>query len=601
MAASLTQNALQVNFDLVLSPSDDGLVSMLKTLESSGLRGFLGCTAAINEEDLVAFFANGIMRENAVISSVQGMFVEITEELFAGSFDLPSEGLTSVNELPTDLINEARRAFSATGEPIKTSCKNKEMKIEFRLLNDILAKTVTTKAGSFDAVTHERFLLMTAIHGGIKINWSRVLFDILKEMVNPSSKQARGFAVQICILLKGAPNLTLGESKPFPPLKVLNVKTIGTYIAKNKSVSTATEKGKKEPVVETVVKAAVKRRPAPTAEPEETDEEETEKEEKDEEEKDKEETNVAEKEKEESNTNKFGCGIAFREVDWYKATLPQIDLAAKGKEEIKGNPCKEIFALISANVDFLVQIRDAVIEEIVSFFNSFSIRGLSALKSVSYLAAKEALLLNWAETDSLQTVVQRCLYITAKYREMLIRKFLEARRSNLVSGTPTSAIDLQVLDILSVAHRLALIKLVEQLKLHKLEWTRPSTSHLFGGAVDQSRGIHSQFYPNFSSTSWVRSLISIDGSWTVVEGVDPKPVRLERPIISKQRSRYRRGRLWMLLPQSAFSLNQSRTSILEDLTLQFFRGIGRKFVHMWFGFLFLDIYSQWVQLAIVEI
>ncbi|KZV22374.1 hypothetical protein F511_18012 [Dorcoceras hygrometricum] len=89
---------------------------------------------------------------------------------------------------------------------------------------------------------------------------------------------------------------------------------------------------------------------------------------------------------------------------------------------------------------------------------------------------------------------------------MPIRKFLEARRSNFESGTPTSAIDLQVLDLLSDAHHLALIKLVEQLRQHQLEWTRPSTSNLFGGAVDQSRGIHFQFYPNVSSTSWKKQL-----------------------------------------------------------------------------------------------
>ncbi|KZV39466.1 pentatricopeptide repeat-containing protein mitochondrial [Dorcoceras hygrometricum] len=131
--------------------------------------------------------------------------------MFAGSFDLQAEGMTSVNELPTDLINEASRDFSATGELIKTFCKKKEMKIEFRLLNDILAKTVTAKAGCFDAITHERFLLMTAIHGGIKINWRKFLFGILKEMVTPSSKQARGFAVQLCYLLEGVPGLTSGQ------------------------------------------------------------------------------------------------------------------------------------------------------------------------------------------------------------------------------------------------------------------------------------------------------------------------------------------------------------------------------------------------------
>ncbi|KZV20943.1 splicing factor 3B subunit 1 [Dorcoceras hygrometricum] len=61
------------------------------------------------------------------------------------------------------------------------------MKFEYRLLNDILAKTVTVKAGSFDAVTHERFLMMSAIHGGVKVNWGRLLFNIFKDMVTPAS------------------------------------------------------------------------------------------------------------------------------------------------------------------------------------------------------------------------------------------------------------------------------------------------------------------------------------------------------------------------------------------------------------------------------
>ncbi|KZV06688.1 hypothetical protein F511_45830 [Dorcoceras hygrometricum] len=85
----------------------------------------------------------------------------------------------------------------------------RELKIEFRLLNDILDKSVTMKAGSFDAVTHERFLMMTTITGGVKINWGRLLFNIFKDMVTPGSRQAKGYAVQICILLKNVPNLEL--------------------------------------------------------------------------------------------------------------------------------------------------------------------------------------------------------------------------------------------------------------------------------------------------------------------------------------------------------------------------------------------------------
>ncbi|KZV24571.1 hypothetical protein F511_36763 [Dorcoceras hygrometricum] len=85
------------------------------------------------------------------------------------------------------------------------------MKIEFRLLSDILAKSLTVKAGSFDAVTHERFLMMTAITGDIKINWGRLLFNIFQDMVMPGSRQDKVYAVQICILLQNLPNLELGD------------------------------------------------------------------------------------------------------------------------------------------------------------------------------------------------------------------------------------------------------------------------------------------------------------------------------------------------------------------------------------------------------
>ncbi|KZV24469.1 hypothetical protein F511_19100 [Dorcoceras hygrometricum] len=220
MESSLIQNTIQVKFDSVLSISDEGMV---------------------------------------VVSAVSGKFFEIEEDRFVGMFNLPTEGLTSMEEVPKDLIFDAKSAFSAGGEQVKTSCKKREMKKEFRLMNDILAKTVTIKVGSFDAVTHERFILTTAIHLGLKINWSKLLFNILKDMGTPAMNQAKGFAPQICALLKGAPDLTLGECKTFPPLKILTVKTVGTYVAKHKTI-TAEEY---ELVEKVTKKAAAKRRPAP--------------------------------------------------------------------------------------------------------------------------------------------------------------------------------------------------------------------------------------------------------------------------------------------------------------------------------------------------
>ncbi|KZV33443.1 hypothetical protein F511_17759 [Dorcoceras hygrometricum] len=197
MASSVIANALQVNFDSVLGiPNNDGMVKMFRDLESTGLRGFLGCPSFLYEKELEQFFDNALVKDNEVLCVIHDKVVVITEERFAGVFELPT-ALTDLSKL----------------------------KYEFRFLNDILAKSVMVKAGSFDAVTHERFVLMTAIHFELKVNWSKLLFDILKEMADRSSKRSKGYAAQICVLLKGDPAVTLEEAKTFPPLKILSAKT----------------------------------------------------------------------------------------------------------------------------------------------------------------------------------------------------------------------------------------------------------------------------------------------------------------------------------------------------------------------------------------
>ncbi|KZV30688.1 hypothetical protein F511_41893 [Dorcoceras hygrometricum] len=59
---------------------------------------------------------------------------------------------------------------------------------------------------------------------------------VLKEMVDTTTKRAKGFAAQICVLLKGDPAVTLGEAKTFPPLKILSAKTVTTYVSTNKNI-----------------------------------------------------------------------------------------------------------------------------------------------------------------------------------------------------------------------------------------------------------------------------------------------------------------------------------------------------------------------------
>ncbi|KZV23084.1 patatin-like protein 2 [Dorcoceras hygrometricum] len=217
---------------------DAGLVAVFEALVETGLKDFLGCPAIYYKAALTEFFENSSVRDGMVVSTIRGMTVEISENVFAGAFQLPMDGLT-------DCL--------------------KEMNIEFRLLSDILAKTIFVKAGSFDAVTRERFLLMTAIISGVKINWSRLLFDILKDMATPGSRQAKGFAIQICVVLKDVPGLELGDFKAFPSPRIMTEKTVQRYVVINEKGSG--EEVAYEPRVKKtpIKKAASKKRPAVAA------------------------------------------------------------------------------------------------------------------------------------------------------------------------------------------------------------------------------------------------------------------------------------------------------------------------------------------------
>ncbi|KZV22045.1 hypothetical protein F511_27992 [Dorcoceras hygrometricum] len=76
----------------------EGMVSMFEALLATGLSGFLGCSLNIFEAALVEFFHNDSVSDGMVVSTVQGKPLAISEELFAGTFELPLEGLTDLHE-----------------------------------------------------------------------------------------------------------------------------------------------------------------------------------------------------------------------------------------------------------------------------------------------------------------------------------------------------------------------------------------------------------------------------------------------------------------------------------------------------------------------
>ncbi|KZV19688.1 transmembrane 9 superfamily member 4-like [Dorcoceras hygrometricum] len=158
MASSYYTNTLHVNFESVLAMDDPGMVSIFQALMASGLEGFLGCPAVVYEATLVYFFENASVRDGVVVSTVHGVTVEISEQLFAETFELPVEGLSDLSKIPKDLVFDARSIVSLSGEPVRMTGKKNEMKFEYRLLCDIMAKTILVKVGSFNAITMEKKL-----------------------------------------------------------------------------------------------------------------------------------------------------------------------------------------------------------------------------------------------------------------------------------------------------------------------------------------------------------------------------------------------------------------------------------------------------------
>ncbi|KZV31799.1 dystroglycan-like [Dorcoceras hygrometricum] len=159
MASAYYSNTQHIDFEYVLAMDDPGMVSMFQALMASGLEGFLGCPAVIYEAALVDFFENASVRD--------------------------VDGLSELSEIPKDVVFDARSIVSMSGEPVSLSGKKSQMKIEYRLLCDIMAKSNSVKAGSFNAITVENFSMLTAVVCGVRMNWASVLFTILKKMVTP--------------------------------------------------------------------------------------------------------------------------------------------------------------------------------------------------------------------------------------------------------------------------------------------------------------------------------------------------------------------------------------------------------------------------------
>ncbi|KZV20076.1 zinc finger protein CONSTANS-LIKE 8 [Dorcoceras hygrometricum] len=256
------------------------------------------------------------------------------------------------------------------------------------------------------------------------------------------------------------------------------------------------------------------------------------------------------------------------ERTWFLSSLPKIPVDHKGKAILvekdpikgnpaqehyflicadidllvdlraKGNPAQEHYFLICADIDLLVDLRAKVIDEVALFFNSFNLRKLATI-NFEEMYKKEELVLSWGETESPQVAIQRKSYILLKYRKVLVWKFLESWRSNFVPGQGSSTVDRRVIELLSDLHVSVLEELTKAARAHGITLKKTCSSAMFEGSPGDRGTVIARTNTNTRSSCWIRTMIFVDGVWTVEPCAD-KWVKIPRQVISNEVHRQRK-------------------------------------------------------------
>ncbi|KZV26599.1 hypothetical protein F511_24525 [Dorcoceras hygrometricum] len=169
MAASFFNNAMKVDFESVLTMEHTIMDKMIKSLEDTGLKGFLEASGSIYEANVVEFFSNEKFIARTIVIFVSNQKLALTKEVFAETFGLPTEWLVGFLDIPSKTVAEMRMKFSGNDAPFRSPNKKKYMKMEYRLLHDIVAKALCAKAGYFTMITRDKFDLMVVIIAGLKL------------------------------------------------------------------------------------------------------------------------------------------------------------------------------------------------------------------------------------------------------------------------------------------------------------------------------------------------------------------------------------------------------------------------------------------------
>ncbi|KZV50159.1 hypothetical protein F511_22616 [Dorcoceras hygrometricum] len=543
MASSLISNSLHISFDSVFGMDDAGLVAVFESFVATGLKGFLGCPAVYYEDALTEFFENGLVRDGMIVSTIQGISIEISEEVFAAAFELPMEGLTDLSEVPKDLVFDVRSIFSESKEQGFRCGHSRTIFVDdcyhlwranqleqlgvrysqryghtgFQASEGLRDSNLCyieecTGLGAGDTATAEPVVCGTveeeSILGGtvveqgptaesIEERQNEPVVESTAEVLRTTSTDDVDFIIQQVITETAQLETDGGEH--------VVGSDVSRATAEDQAVGKADEVERWFDLPYEVLIAGDTEKMVTTAS--DTDEEfivdqvfETE---------------AVEQSADEAMsledilmTIPVECPLpsanvevtkiilgktisipGVNEGDWYKASLPKIPTADKGKapllerDPVKGNPIKEQFSLIIADIEVLVMLREQIIDE--------------------------------------------------------------ARKINFTPVEGSSATDLKVMEMLSDLHFFVVEDLKEHTLAHGLKWEKTCCSKIFEGRPRDRGAIIVRTNTNTRSTCWIRTMIRVDGVWVNEPCADhwvtiPREVVIMRFCVNV--------RMWTLLP-----------------------------------------------------
>ncbi|KAL9259268.1 Retrovirus-related Pol polyprotein from transposon RE1-like protein [Drosera capensis] len=209
-----------------IQDEQEEIKDIIDLIEEAGLKTLCEQTCPIYEEEILEFVNTAQvaadLKQITYTSTARGMTIQITVEVLADCFNLPSEWNDCIL---IETVRQERKAMLSRDNLNEGIRKMKRfLSKEHKILADIVKKAILSREFSTDQITSKQQEIMCAILSKTRVNWASLLICQIVRTVRAKTPLFRRL---MSILLKRKLKLSEKEGKPWNPKKKIDVKKIG--------------------------------------------------------------------------------------------------------------------------------------------------------------------------------------------------------------------------------------------------------------------------------------------------------------------------------------------------------------------------------------